>query len=654
MSKLRNRIETLKPKQLNCNFYSVYDYDGLTIQDLLNQFFTKINECIETSNGTIDLANWLVNEGLEQEVVEKLLVWLNDGTIEGLINDNIFNNLINKLEQLNSKIDNIIINLKDYEHLVNIKNDCENWEDAINQAFKDVKDGGIITIPNHTYYINQRCVLENKKNVTINNGGVFKPINGVKPIIGLLSFNNLKDCVFNGLNFNGNRENIISTNTFGQHSLLLLENSSNIVFNNLTFENTYESGFNSNGNLNNIMFNNSFLRNIGEHGFYFGGSNVKNVFFNNLTCENIGTTTPNINRSVAVIKLRNKYSGDVQHDNININGFKFTNLDNIIFNDNNTRCLIQSYDCLNINISNGEVEGDNTCLFQTNTSIDNFYVEKVKFNGKFIMYNISNKTGWNEQINITNSGKCNIVYKDCVLKGYTRYLSLTKMENCIFELTNICNDAMIRENYNILNFENCYFINCIIKNNSFRFNFVKSRKILFKNTVFNQINIGSQPLLDIGCDDETKIIIDSVETYDLLTFISSTTSVYLDIINSIIKGNIKSSVPYETINISNSVLKENRLYLSCSYNNLNVNGVYDLEGVRKDKGVFKAICMSFNTNVNLDLKYRIMEKINVDKLIIFNKKNIPFEYSVNEENLLNISTITRQDTDTEFIVLYVV
>ena len=94
-------IEQLKKKGLNCNIFSVYDYDGLTITELLCQFFTKINECIDTSNETIDLAKWLVNEGLEIEVAKKLEKWLIDGTLENIINENLF-------KSLNEKINTII------------------------------------------------------------------------------------------------------------------------------------------------------------------------------------------------------------------------------------------------------------------------------------------------------------------------------------------------------------------------------------------------------------------------------------------------------------------------------------------------------------------------------------------------------------------
>lgn len=102
---LNKKLEELKPYQLNCNVFDVYSYNGLTMQDLLCQFFTKINECITVSNETIDLAKWLVNEGLEIEVVKKLMIWLEDGTLENIINVNLFNTLNEKINGLSSQLE---------------------------------------------------------------------------------------------------------------------------------------------------------------------------------------------------------------------------------------------------------------------------------------------------------------------------------------------------------------------------------------------------------------------------------------------------------------------------------------------------------------------------------------------------------------------
>ena len=100
-------ISELNPYDLNCNIFTVYDFDSLSIQELLCKFFEKINKCIDISNATFKLAEWLVSVGLKQEVALTLNKWLEDGTLKEIINEEIFNDLnvkINKLENQHFKI----------------------------------------------------------------------------------------------------------------------------------------------------------------------------------------------------------------------------------------------------------------------------------------------------------------------------------------------------------------------------------------------------------------------------------------------------------------------------------------------------------------------------------------------------------------------
>lgn len=102
---LKKKLKELKPQQLNCNVFDVYSYNGLTMQDLLCQFFTTINECVKSTNEVIDLTDWLVNIGLEEEVVKKLMVLIEDGTVEELINVNLFKTLNEKINGLSSQLE---------------------------------------------------------------------------------------------------------------------------------------------------------------------------------------------------------------------------------------------------------------------------------------------------------------------------------------------------------------------------------------------------------------------------------------------------------------------------------------------------------------------------------------------------------------------
>lgn len=99
-------INKLNKYDLNCNIFSVYDYDDLTVNELLCRFFTKINECIDTSNETKDLTSWLVNEGLTIEVANKISLMVKTGEIDKIINSNLFNELNNKLGNVELKLSN--------------------------------------------------------------------------------------------------------------------------------------------------------------------------------------------------------------------------------------------------------------------------------------------------------------------------------------------------------------------------------------------------------------------------------------------------------------------------------------------------------------------------------------------------------------------
>lgn len=143
-------IDQLKKKDLNCNIFSVYDYDGLTITELLCQFFTKINECIDIANKTIDLAQWLVEQGLSIEVSKKLELWLNDGTLEDLISEELFREINEKIntKSFNQK------NIMEYYPLVENKGENnEDWIKAINKAIDDLKDGGELFFPGGEYKV---------------------------------------------------------------------------------------------------------------------------------------------------------------------------------------------------------------------------------------------------------------------------------------------------------------------------------------------------------------------------------------------------------------------------------------------------------------------------------------------------------------------
>ena len=105
------KIKQIEPLDLHCNIFSIYDYEEYTIQELLCMFFKKINECVTIANQTLDLVKWLVEEGLKEEVAKKLETWLIDGTLAEIINETIFRELNEKIEngllEINTKVNEL-------------------------------------------------------------------------------------------------------------------------------------------------------------------------------------------------------------------------------------------------------------------------------------------------------------------------------------------------------------------------------------------------------------------------------------------------------------------------------------------------------------------------------------------------------------------
>ena len=110
-------INKLNPIDLNCSIFTVYDYTGLSMQEILCQFFSKINELIVSQNQVIDLTKWLVGQVLKEEVAKQLNQWLIDGTLANIINETVFRDLNNKI---NSNIEDIKDNKKEIDKLVTV------------------------------------------------------------------------------------------------------------------------------------------------------------------------------------------------------------------------------------------------------------------------------------------------------------------------------------------------------------------------------------------------------------------------------------------------------------------------------------------------------------------------------------------------------
>ena len=108
------QLDLLKNSLIDWNVnYSVYPYNGYTINEVLCQFFDAINKGIVVINDYTkwvdELLNWVKAEGLKEEVVKALENMIETGKIEDIINNEIFGDINTDITELKRKVKNIVI-----------------------------------------------------------------------------------------------------------------------------------------------------------------------------------------------------------------------------------------------------------------------------------------------------------------------------------------------------------------------------------------------------------------------------------------------------------------------------------------------------------------------------------------------------------------
>lgn len=130
----------------------VYDFSDMTNEELRCKFFQKLQECIDLCNNTADIMDWVEKEGIEIEVHKLLSLWLEDGTLNDLINIDLLNNLKTELEtKINEKVDS-----ETYQsELNNINSQLIAQENKLSELINssvnyDTKSGVMVELDNST------------------------------------------------------------------------------------------------------------------------------------------------------------------------------------------------------------------------------------------------------------------------------------------------------------------------------------------------------------------------------------------------------------------------------------------------------------------------------------------------------------------------
>lgn len=115
MAVSKNLIENVGELRKTLNEISVYDFDVYTSMELYYKIANKLNEVIKelmrfegvVSDEVIEQNEkliYLLGEGLNNEVVNKINQMIHNGTMDSIINNNVFNSLNNKIDNYKDEL----------------------------------------------------------------------------------------------------------------------------------------------------------------------------------------------------------------------------------------------------------------------------------------------------------------------------------------------------------------------------------------------------------------------------------------------------------------------------------------------------------------------------------------------------------------------
>ena len=152
----------------------VYGYDDYTQIEINSKLIQKMDEVIDNSNNAFEYLEWLKGQGLSDEVIKNLLEWKEDGTFEKIINENLFNGLNDKIDEINSQLDTNVQKIITPEMFGAVGDGITNDFEAIKKCFS--YSNVIINFgKSKIYSIDSVGIESNAQNIIINgNNSIIK------------------------------------------------------------------------------------------------------------------------------------------------------------------------------------------------------------------------------------------------------------------------------------------------------------------------------------------------------------------------------------------------------------------------------------------------------------------------------------------------
>lgn len=114
---------------------------------------------------------------------------------------------------------------------------------ALQSAINAIGSGNValLYIPNGTYAIKDRVIIDGKHNISIICAGTIIPISGEVPSAKTIHLRNSENVYIKGLKMDGNLDGITQQTGYGTESLIEIQNCTNVVFVNTKITNPHQT-----------------------------------------------------------------------------------------------------------------------------------------------------------------------------------------------------------------------------------------------------------------------------------------------------------------------------------------------------------------------------------------------------------------------------
>ena len=162
---------------------SVYDFNDFTINELLCKLAQKMDEVITQSNESFTYLDWLKGQGLSDEVIKLMIEWKENGTLQTIINEQLFNSLNTKIDENKAELERNINEINSHLDTITqqrlttitpqmfgcvgdgVTDDTENFQNCINYA---IQNKSLITSDrNKTYKLSNELLINGVVNIDL-------------------------------------------------------------------------------------------------------------------------------------------------------------------------------------------------------------------------------------------------------------------------------------------------------------------------------------------------------------------------------------------------------------------------------------------------------------------------------------------------------